>query len=67
MRFTGEVVSWRDNTGYGWVKPDDGGNDLFLHRTALPGGGRPQVGDRVSYRVKQSDKGPLAVGVRIIG
>lgn len=67
MRFTGEVVSWGPTNGYGWVKPDQGGGDLFLHHTAVSAGGRPRLGDRVSYREKESPKGWMAVDVRIIG
>lgn len=67
MRLTGEVVSWRDNTGYGWVKPDEGGPDLFLHCTAIPDRDWPKIGDRVSYREKDGGKGPMAIAVRIIG
>mmetsp|Transcript_62395 Transcript_62395/g.120211 ORF Transcript_62395/g.120211 Transcript_62395/m.120211 type:complete len:129 (+) Transcript_62395:87-473(+) len=48
---TGTALRWRDDRGFGFIKPDDGGDDIFVHRNSL-GEGRDQrleEGDRVEY------------------
>ncbi|ARU03746.1 hypothetical protein CCO03_02740 [Comamonas serinivorans] len=59
---TGTVRSWNDARGFGFVRPDRGGEDVFLHIGALPPGSpRPQVGDRLRYtRTLSRDRKPRA-------
>ncbi|WP_445262906.1 cold-shock protein [Pseudokineococcus sp. 1T1Z-3] len=63
------TVSWFDaEKGFGFVVPDDGGEDLFVHVRALAGGlDSLSEGDRVSYDVAQGDRGPQARDVRVVG
>jgi len=61
------VVKWfSGERGYGFIAPDDGGNDLFVHGSAVEGGdGLPlQEGQRVSYDVREGRRGPEAASVR---
>jgi len=59
-------VKWFDNDkGYGFLQPDDGDRDLFVHYSKIVGDGYKQleVGDRVSFEQIDTDRGPQAVEV----
>ncbi|MBE9113494.1 cold shock domain-containing protein, partial [Nodosilinea sp. LEGE 07298] len=53
----GQLKTWKDDRGFGFIKPEDGGKDVFLHISALPGDcRRPQLGDTILYeKVTQPD------------
>ena len=65
MRHQGRIASWNPQRGFGFIKQDQGGADLFVHITALQFDGRlPEVGERVSYQVESGkDDKPCAVQV----
>jgi CspA family cold shock protein len=52
--------------GYGFIAPDEGGADVFVHYTALiDGESRPlSKGDRVSFEMADGEKGPKALNVQ---
>jgi CspA family cold shock protein len=63
------TVSWYDaEKGFGFVAPESGGEDVFVHVRALAGGLTELFeGDRVTYDVAASEKGPQARDVQLVG
>lgn len=58
MRFTGTLKSWNDERGFGFIEPDQGGQELFVHIKAFPPGtGRPAVGQRLRFEVELAPGG----------
>ncbi|MGK0367240.1 MAG: CspA family cold shock protein [Thermoproteota archaeon] len=59
---TGTVKFFNGSKGFGFITPDDGGSDLFVHTTAVQGGTLDE-NDKVQYEVGEGQKGPCAVQV----
>jgi cold shock protein len=62
---TGTVKWFSDDKGYGFITPDDGSNDLFVHHSAIMTDGHATLaeGAKVSFEAEQGDKGPRAANV----
>lgn len=65
----GKLIRWDDAKGYGFIRPDKGGDDRFLHARALPHfQRRPRENDLIAYETEMDSKGrPKAVKAKIIG
>jgi cold shock protein len=63
---TGTVKWFNDEKGYGFITPDDGSKDVFVHQTAIVAEGFRSLeeGSTVEYETESSDKGPKATNVR---
>ena len=62
------TVKWFDNKkGYGFITPEDGDKDLFVHMSSIMMEGYKTLTDnqKVSYKVGTSDRGPVATNVTI--
>jgi CspA family cold shock protein len=53
---TGTVKFFNDDKGFGFITPEDGGTDVFVHVSALERGGSLREGDKVSFEVGQDRK-----------
>jgi len=62
---TGTVKWFSDEKGFGFITPDEGGKDLFVHHTAIAGEGFRSLteGARVTFETEADAKGPRAVNV----
>lgn len=67
-RETGTVKWFNDEKGYGFITPDAGGKDLFVHHSEISSDGFRSLneGDQVEYSVGQGQKGPNAQNVEVI-
>jgi cold shock protein len=59
---TGTVKWFNDQKGYGFIRPDDGGKDVFVHHSSIQMKGFKTLseGDKVSYDLGSGPKGPQA-------
>ena len=66
---TGTVKWFNDAKGYGFIAPDGGGKDVFVHFSAISGDGFRSLaeGAKVEFEVREGQKGPEAANVVTVG
>ena len=65
---TGTVKWFNDAKGFGFIKPDDGSEDVFFHRGSLAPRGQIEdmnEGDTVQFQSRKGDKGPVAFDLKV--
>lgn len=67
-RVTGTVARFMDDKGFGFIKPDEGEKDVFVHHSAIAGSGFKSLaqGQRVAFDLVQDPKGPRAENVELL-
>ena len=65
---TGTVKWFSNDKGYGFITPEDGSKDVFVHFSALNGEGYKTLeeGQSVQFEVTQGEKGPQAQNVSVV-
>jgi cold shock protein len=68
MSMTGMVKFFDGERGYGFIKPDDGGSDVFVHITAVERAGLMNLteGQRITFDVEPDKKGKGPKAVRLV-
>jgi cold shock protein len=69
MRTSGTVKWFNDSKGFGFITPENGEKDCFVHHSAIQGSGFKSLaeGDQVEFDVVQGQKGPAAENVARVG
>ena len=64
-KITGTVKWFNDQKGYGFIEQENGGNDVFVHHSAISASGFRSLteGQRVTFIIEDGPKGPAAVNV----
>ncbi len=65
---TGTVNFFNTSKGFGFITPDDGSKDVFVHISAVEGSGLSHLtdGQKVSFDVQQDTRGPKAVNLQAV-
>ena len=68
MAMTGTIKFFNGERGYGFIKPDDGGRDVFVHITAVEHAGLKVLaeGQRITFDVEPDKKGKVPKAVNLV-
>lgn len=66
---SGTVKFFRTDKGYGFITPEDGSGDVFVHISSVQNSGLNSLaeGQRVNYEIQPDKRGPKAVNLQILG
>jgi CspA family cold shock protein len=69
MKTTGTVKWFNEAKGFGFITPDGGAKDCFVHHTAISGSGFKTLaeGEKVEFEIVEGQKGPAAQNVVRVG
>ncbi len=67
-KLTGRVKWFNSQKGFGFIVPDNGGKDLFVHYSAINSSGYKTLkeGQKVEFEIESTDKGEKAINVTIV-
>ena len=58
MRFNGTLTKWNDDRGFGFITPEPGQEEIFVHISAFPrDSARPSIGERLSFEIELGNDG----------
>jgi CspA family cold shock protein len=65
---TGSVVSYKEDKGYGFIKPKDGGDNVYVHVSTLQTAGidKLEPGQRLTYEILSKDNKTSAVNIKLL-
>lgn len=63
----GIVKRWNRSIGYGFIKPEGGGEAILVHHKDLKGAHEMEEGQKVEFEVDRKSPRPKAIGVKVIG
>jgi len=66
---TGSIISYKEDKGYGFIRPQEGGDNVYVHVSALQAAGIDKVapGQRLSYEILSKDGKTSAVNIKLLG
>lgn len=62
----GKVKFFNEEKGFGFIVPEDGSKDLFVHISGIEGGMKIKEDDTVEYELGEGRKGPCATNVKVV-
>ena len=64
---TGSIISFKEDRGYGFIRPQDGGDNVYVHVSALQAAGIDKVapGQRLTYEILSKDGKISAVNIKL--
>ena len=62
----GTVKRWLTGRGYGFIEPDEGEKEVFVHHSEIGGLYELKEGQRVEFEVQSTYRGPRAVNVKLV-
>ena len=67
-KIKGQVKWFNDSNGFGFITPDDGSKDIFVHHSAIQSNGFKTLteGQKVEFEIQQGQKGPSAINVILL-
>lgn len=63
---TGKIQWFDQGTGYGFIRPDESGGDVFFHQSAFQDSGQSlQKGDAIAFKAIATERGPAATLITV--